>query len=80
MILALSVVLALLGAVAQLIAGAGRWEGWLLALVIQPVWVCFALVSGGYGLILCSALYGAVAWRNMVLTRRRRQAEAVDGG
>jgi len=66
----LSLVLAVAGCTGIILAGRGKVVGWVIGLAIQPVWAVFAIVSGGYGLLLTCLMYGTVYWINIVKWRK----------
>lgn len=66
----LSLVLAAAGCTGLVLAGRGKWYGWAIGLMVQPVWVAFGIVTKGYGLCLTALLYGTVYTRNLLAWRR----------
>lgn len=75
----LSLALSLAGCTGLLLAGRGKVYGWVIGLAIQPVWALFGWITGGYGLILNSLMYGYVYWTNFARWRRdhRREVESM---
>jgi len=71
----LSLVLAAAGCSGLLLAGRGKAVGWLIGLLIQPVWAIYGVISGGYGLILTSLLYAVVYWRNLTKWKHEQREE-----
>lgn len=69
----LSLALAAMGCTGLLLAGRGKWYGWAIGFLAQPVWAVYAIVSGGYGLILTSVLYAVVYWQNLMKWRKEVQ-------
>ncbi|GEA79950.1 hypothetical protein [Cellulomonas uda] len=61
----LSLALGAAGITGIFLAGSGRKVGWLIGLLIQPVWMVFAVVTGSWGLIPLAVGYGVVYGRNL---------------
>jgi nicotinamide riboside transporter PnuC len=53
-------VLSVIGVAGMLAIGAGRWWGWLIALVNECLWLVFAVLTKQYGFIIGAAVYGTV--------------------
>ncbi len=70
----LSLVLAVAGCTGLLLAGRGRWYGWAIGLAAQPVWVVFAIMTKGYGIIATACMYATVYAGNLVRARRATEA------
>lgn len=54
-----------------------RW-GWAIGILVQILWFAYAIVTGQYGFIVGSLLYGAVAAKNFrawTLEARRPAAD-----
>lgn len=62
---ALSLILGAAGIAGIFIAGSGRWQGWLIGLLVQPVWLIFAVVTQSWGLLVLPFGYGWVYARNL---------------
>ena len=58
------------------LAGSGRWQGWLVGLLSEGVWVAYALVSGSYGLLLMVPAFTFVYARNLMRWRRGKEGAA----
>lgn len=69
----LSLALAAAGCTGLVLAGRGKMVGWLIGLLIQPVWVVFAFVTRGYGLVVTAVMYAAVYGSNLAREVRRRR-------
>ena len=69
----LSLALAAAGCTGLVLAGRGKMVGWLIGLLIQPVWVLFAVVTKGYGLVITAAMYATVYGSNLAREMRRRR-------
>lgn len=69
----LSMVLAIGSAFGMLLAGKQKWQGWALALSLQPVWAAFAIASRGYGLLLTVVIYTFVYTKNLRAWRTRER-------
>ena len=74
----LSVILGVAGIAGIFIAGSGRWQGWLIGLLVQPVWLAFAVVTQAWGLMVLPFGYGWVYARN--LRKWLREAREDRGG
>lgn len=61
----LSIALAISGCVGLLLAGKGKWYGWAIGAATQPVWVVFAIVTKGYGIIATAVMYFIVYTTNV---------------
>lgn len=61
----LSIVLGTAGITGIFLAGSGRKVGWLIGLLIQPVWMLFAVITGSWGLLPLAIGYGTVYGRNL---------------
>lgn len=68
----LSLVLAGAGCTGLILAGRGKWYGWLIGLLVQPVWAIFAVITGAYGLLITCVMYGAVYVTNLRKWRQTR--------
>lgn len=66
-----SLVLAGFGIAGIHLAGKGRWYGWLLGFLVQPVWIVFAIITEAYGLVLTAIAYAVVYGKNVVAWRRQ---------
>lgn len=60
-----SVILGLAGIAGQLLMTRRPIAGWTIALLNQPLWVLFALLSGSYGLLLMTPGYLLAAGLNL---------------
>lgn len=69
----LSLVMGVVGIVGLLIAGKGRWQGWLIGLLVQPVWVVFFIVVDAWPGVILPVAYGAVYTKNLIAWRREEQ-------
>lgn len=67
----LSLVLGATGITGIFLAGPGRWQGWLIGLLVQPVWVVFAITTQAWGLLVLPVGYGWVYARNLLRWRSR---------
>lgn len=65
-----SFVLSAVGIVGILLAGSKRKLGWLVGLMVQPLWIVFAVSTEQYGFILNAVIYAAVYARNWLRWRR----------
>lgn len=72
-VFALSLVLAGAGCTGLVLAGKGKWQGWLIGLCVQPVWAVFAIVTKGYGLLLTCLMYGTVYGKNLSKWRKEQR-------
>lgn len=70
----LSMVMGVVGIAGLLIAGKGRWQGWLIGLLVQPVWVAYFIITEGYPGVILPVAYGVVYAKNL-LSWRRKAAE-----
>ncbi len=52
------------------LAGSGRWQGWLVGLVNQVLWLAFIVVFEAWGLLPLSAALVVVYSRNLWRWRR----------
>lgn len=57
-------------------AGKRMWQGWLLGLLAQPVWLTYALATRQYGFVLSCLAFGYVNASNLL--RWRRDAASTD--
>lgn len=59
------------------LAGSKRKIGWVIGILVQALWIVYAIVSKQWGFIASALVYGAVNVRNWQRWRReeRRQLE-----
>lgn len=62
--------LALMGVVGMYFVGKKRWEAFLWLIVMECLWIVFALKTGMYGFIVGSLSYIIVYARNVKLWKR----------
>lgn len=60
-----SVILGLAGILGQLLMSRRPIAGWTIALLNQPLWVLFAILTGSYGLLLMTPGYLLAAAINL---------------
>jgi len=65
-----SIVLAAIGIVGIYLAGNKSLWGWAVSFGAQILWLVFAVVTGQYGFILSSVVYGWVYGRNFLRWRK----------
>jgi hypothetical protein len=68
-------VLTAVGVLGLYLAGRKRWEGWLVGLSAQALWLAYAVSTRQYGFIVSAFAYGWVYGKNLRAWRR----EAADG-
>lgn len=66
----LSIILAMFSCLGLVVAGRGKWQGWLIGLCTQPVWAWFAVVTKSYGLLLVGVMYTTVYTKNLIKWRK----------
>lgn len=66
-----SYLLSAIGLFGMWVSGTRAW-GWLIGVLVQPLWVSYALVTHQYGFIISSVAYGTVQYRNWRKVRVRR--------
>ena len=71
-------ILTLLSVTGLYVAGRNRWEGWLLGLLAQPVWLVYALVTHQYGFLVSVAAFGYVNATNLLSWRRAAVSTGVE--
>lgn len=74
MILILSWILSALTLVVMWLAGSNNRRAWYLGIAIQPLWIVFAVVTHGYGLIALSLALALVYARNALIVRQHKPA------
>lgn len=71
-------ILTLLSVAGLYVAGRNRWEGWLLGLLAQPVWLTYALVTHQYGFLVSVVAFGYVNASNLISWRRAALSTPVE--
>lgn len=74
----LSLVMGVVGIVGIFIAGRGRWQGWLIGFLVQPVWVAFFIVTEAWGGLALPLGYGWVYARNLLAWRRQGAPTSIE--
>lgn len=70
----LSMVMGVVGIVGMLVAGRGKWQGWLIGLLVQPVWIAFFAVTQAWPGMILPVAYGTVYAKNLIAWRRQAKA------
>jgi len=74
----LSLVMGVVGITGIFIAGKGRWQGWLIGLLVQPVWIAFFVVTEAWPGIILPLGYGWVYGKNLLAWRREERMRGGD--
>lgn len=57
-------VLMAVGVLGLILAGRKMWQGWLIGLLAQVLWIAYALATNQPGFLVSALVYGAVYARN----------------
>lgn len=51
---------------------AKHWQGWILYLVNECLWLAYGLSTHSHPVIVMSLIWGALGVRNLIVTRRQQ--------